>query len=248
MHGYLTCSTVVFVLIFKCNLIGVNVHFETQTVEQEVTSQAPINSPYRQIPMGSIPETHNIGYQTSPQHNIYSQEIAYSSLNTVAQENFDPSVTAAVHQPQPQFGQTQYTQYSSSRDHYCNNDISQPLMHNTSYFTASRNTPVSSTKTSTHDLPNYKIPVDSPILWQLSQEVREWKFLGRFLDLDEDVIEEIDQYTRPNKTRDKSLKVLKEWVNSSPEPTWKALGGVLLETENALLYEKLLELIKSYNI
>ena len=60
------------------------------------------------------------------------------------------------------------------------------------------------------DLPSHKIPADSPILWQLSQDVREWKFLARFLDVHEEVIEEIDQYTRPNKTRDKSLKMLTE--------------------------------------
>jgi len=226
------------------------VYPEKQTVEQEETSQTPMYSPYRQIPVGSIPTTHNVGYQTSPQHyyhNVYSQEIAHSSLHTVPQgSSYDPFLS---HRPQPQFGQMQYTQYSPSRGQYSNNAVSQPtLMHNATQFTASRNIPVSSTKTLTHDLPNHKIPVDSPILWQLSQEVREWKFLGRFLDLDEEVIEEIDQETRPNRTREKSLKVLKEWVNSSAEPTWKALGEVILEAENALLFEKLLELIKSYEI
>ena len=62
----------------------------------------------------------------------------------------------------------------------------------------------------TNSLPSYKIPANSPILWELSQEVREWKFLGRYLDLEEEIIEEIDYNTRPNKTRDKALKVLTE--------------------------------------
>ncbi len=97
-------------------------------------------------------------------------------------------------------------------------------------------------------LSDNKIPADSPILWQLSQEVTEWKFLGRYLDLDEDVIEEIDQYTRPNKTRDKSLKVLTEWVNSSSEATWKALGEALQDAGNTLLYEKLTELLKNNGV
>ena len=98
------------------------------------------------------------------------------------------------------------------------------------------------------DLPNCKVPVDSPILWKLSQDIREWKFLARFLDLAEEVIEEIDQYTRPNKTRDKSLKMLTEWVNTSTEATWKALGEAIQDSENTLLYEKLQELLTQYAI
>ena len=91
------------------------------------------------------------------------------------------------------------------------------------------------------DLPSHKIPVDSPILWQLSQDVREWKFLAQFLDLEEEVIEEIDQYIQPNKTRDKLLKKLTEWVKTLSDATRKALREV------TLLYEKLVELIKSYS-
>ena len=96
-------------------------------------------------------------------------------------------------------------------------------------------------------LPKHKIPVNSPILWELSQEIMEWKFLGRYLNLEEDVIDEIDYNTRPNKTRDKALKVLTEWVNIST-PTWETLGKALMDAEYALLYEKLLELIKKYAI
>ena len=96
-------------------------------------------------------------------------------------------------------------------------------------------------------LPRHKIPASSPILWELSQEVREWKFLGRYLDLEEEIMEEIDYNTRPNKTRDKALKVLTEWVNIST-PTWEILGKALLDFECISLYEKLLELIEKYAV
>ena len=66
-----------------------------------------------------------------------------------------------------------------------------------------------------NSLSKHKIPANSPILWELSQDVREWKFLGRYLDLEEETIDEIDYNTIPNRTRDKALKVLIEWVNSS---------------------------------
>ena len=230
---------------------------QNQPVEQEATSQAPVNSPYRHVPSAvvGIPEPHS--YQTLSQNyypNAHSQEIAHSSLNTITPEIYNPPIMSAVHQPQPQqFVQAQYPQYSvhsHSNSHYSNNEFSQPfIVHNSAsqHSATFTSNPVSS-KNTNRDLPSHKIPTDSPILWQLSQEVREWKFLGRFLDLDEDIIEEIDHYTRPNKTRDKSLKVLTEWVNSSSEPTWQALGEALLDAENTLLYEKLVELIKSHAI
>ena len=94
----------------------------------------------------------------------------------------------------------------------------------------------------TNTLPRYTISADSPILWELSQEVREWKFLGRYLDLEEETIEEIDYNTRPNKPRDKALKVLTEWVSIST-PTWKDLGKVLLNAKWTMLYDKLLKLL-----
>ena len=237
-------------LYAHCNLTGAKVQSQVQPAEQEVTSQAPMNSPYRHISsLDSMPEPHS--YQTLSQH-YYSQEDPHSSLNTITQETYNLPMMSAVHQLQPPFAQAQYPQYSvhsHSPSQYSNsNEISQPfIVHNnpSQHLATSTNNPVAS-KTTNHDLPSHKIPVDSPILWQLSQEVREWKFLGRFLDLDEDIIEEIDHYTRPNKTRDKSLKVLTEWVNSSSEPTWQALGEALQDAGNTLLYEKLVELIKSH--
>ena len=97
-------------------------------------------------------------------------------------------------------------------------------------------------------LSDHRIPHTSPILWELSQDVREWKFLARNLDLEERVIDEIDQYTIPNKMRDKSLKVFTEWVNSASRPSWRALGEALLEAEYVMLYERLLELMKTHAI
>ena len=95
------------------------------------------------------------------------------------------------------------------------------------------------------NLPDSKIPANSPILLKLSQEVKEWKFLGRYLDLEEETIDEIDYNTVPNKTREKALKVFTEWVNSST-PTWALLGEALLDANYIMLYEKLLELISGY--
>ena len=178
--------------------------------------------------------------------------MTHSSLNTIAQESYNPPVISSVHQPQPQFRQSQYTQYSKqsqSSNQYSNNTkvLSPGTMHSSVTAKLATHIPVPS-KVPADDLPSHKIPADSPILWQLSQDVREWKFLARFLDVDEEVIEEIDQYTRPNKTRDKSLKMLTEWANTSSDATWRALGEAIQDSENTLLYEKLVELIKSYSI
>jgi len=108
--------------------------------------------------------------------------------------------------------------------------------------------PTSHSSEQLNALSNHTIPHTSPILWELSLEVREWKFLARNLDLEERVIEEIDQYTIPNKMRDKSLKVFTEWVNSASRPSWRTLGEALLEAEYVMLYEKLLELVKSHAV
>ena len=241
------------------NLVGDPVQLHSQAVEQEVTSQPPMHSStYRQISsVPSIPQTYN--YQALPQQHYYHNSHPHGAmLNGVMPETHYPP---AVHQqPQipfghSQFSQAQYSHYPkhaahSSNHHNSYNEISQPVhIHNGSnhYLTAQRNIPAPP-KAPADDLPSHKIPVDSPILWQLSQDVREWKFLARFLDLDEEVIEEIDQYTRPNKTRDKSLKMLTEWVNTSSEATWRALGEAIQDAENTLLYEKLVELIKNYSL
>ena len=158
-------------------------------------------------------------------------------------------MVSPVHQPQLQSRQSQYTQYSEHS--HGGNQYTKGLLPS---MTCNGIAPKLTThipaapKVPSGDLPIHKVPADSPVLWQLSQDVREWKFLARFLDLEEEVIEEIDQYTRPNKTRDKSLKMLTEWVNTSSDATWKTLGEAIQDTENTLLYEKLVELIKSYAI
>ena len=229
----------------------------SQAVAQEVTSQAPRHSTYRQIP--SVSQTHS--YQTLPQQHYHHNSHPHGAMfNGVIPET---TIPPAVHQqPQipfghPHFTQAQYSHYSKHTAHSSNqynnsyNEISQPVhMHNGTnhYSTPQRNIPPASPKVTSDELPSHKVPADSPILWKLSLDVREWKFLARFLDLEEEVIEEIDQYTRPNKTRDKSLKMLTEWVNTSSDATWKVLGEAILDTENTLLYEKLVELIKSYAI
>ena len=105
--------------------------------------------------------------------------------------------------------------------------------------------PIQSKVSVNGSLPDSKIPANSPILLRLSQEVKEWKFLGRYLDLEEEIIDEIEYNTVPNKTREKALKVLTEWVNSST-PTWAVLGKALLDAKYIMLYEKLLELIRGY--
>ena len=232
-------------------LVGYSVQSHNQVVEQEVTSQAPKNSPYRQIPsVNGMPEAHS--YQTLPQHsyyNSYSHEMAHSSFNTIPQESYNPPMISPLHQPQPHFRQSQYTQYSErSRSSNQYTKVLQPYMtHNSIAPKLATHIPAPP-KAPSDELPSHKVPADSPILWQLSLDVREWKFLARFLDLEEELIEEIDQYTRPNKTRDKSLKMLTEWVNTSSDATWRALGEAILDAENTLLYEKLVELIKSYAI
>ena len=117
-----------------------------------------------------------------------------------------------------------------------------PQIHSNSPYVKKQHPPVKNVK---NGLPKSKIPADSPILWELSQDVREWKFLGRNLDLEEEMIDEIDYNTIPNKTREKALKVLTEWVNSST-PTWETLGEALMDAEYILLFEKLLDLVEKY--
>ena len=153
-----------------------------------------------------------------------------------------------------QLQQSTVTQGQHYNHHQQNVHLQQSVMHQPMTYVAQHNTPrkhnpaIGSTTYTSKPLvalPKHKIPANSPILWELSLEVREWKFLGRYLDLEEEIIDEIDYNTRPNKTRDKALKVLTEWVNSS-SPTWEMLGKALLEAEYVLLYERLLEIFDKY--
>ena len=135
-------------------------------VEQEVTLQAPKNSPYRQIPsVNDMPEVHS--YQTLPQHSYYnthSHEVAHTSLNTIAQESYNPPMVSPVHQPQPQFRQSQYTQYSEHS--HGNNQYTKGLQPSMTCIAPKLATHIpAASKASSGDLPSHKVPADSPVLW-----------------------------------------------------------------------------------
>jgi len=165
----------------------------------------------------------------------YTQQYAYSSHRSSSEGMQYPSQI-----PQPHFSaplsRNDYvtTNEFCSLNHY---NHTQQQLHSTDKMSSER-------LNRADGLSDCNIPGNSPIIWELSQEVKEWKFLARNLDLEERVIEEIDQYTKPNKMRDKSLRVFTEWINSASRPSWKALGEALLEAEYVFLYEKLLEILK----
>jgi len=185
--------------------------------------QKRVHTPTYQMPPSSQP--HHYHYQ---QQSFHSQQ---SAMHSSAHIKAHPSTYGTVKM-----------QYPPSRNYNPMARLPQQFVTNNQYIQKQQQQP--SVK-NVNTLPSSKIPTNSPILWELSQEVREWKFLGRYLDLDEETIDEIDYNTVPNRTRDKSLKVLTEWVNSST-PTWEGLGKALLDAEYVMLYEKLLELIKKY--
>ena len=72
---------------------------QNEVIEQEVKSQVPKNSSYRQISsLNGITEVHIS--QTLPQHHYYnthSHEMVYSSLNPIVQESYNPPVVSSVH-------------------------------------------------------------------------------------------------------------------------------------------------------
>ena len=193
----------------------------------------------------------------SHQQNGYLYEPASRSVNTINMQQ-QPVDSSKMYYNQKMgatansFNHVPPSQYVSPQPSVPNNRNWQPSQMQTSSYAYNSNhskqPSVSAHQkrlSAKNGLPDCKIPVNSPILWKLSQEVMEWKFLGRYLDLEEDIIDEIDYNTRPNKTRDKALKVLTEWVNSTT-PTWVALGQALLDAEYIMLYETLLELISGY--
>ena len=165
---------------------------------------------------------HNLQQSAQPQlhcnQNIPLQQSAMHYPPYIAPRNYNPMAGPTGYKPSPHFGRPQTSSQHVEK---------QLLVKNVNV------------------LPRSRIPVNSPILWELSQNVMEWKFLGRNLDLEEEKIDEIDYNTIPNKTREKALKVLTEWVNSST-PTWETLGEALMDAEYILLYEKLLELVEKY--
>jgi len=169
----------------------------------------------------------------------YTQQYAYSSHHSTYERMQYP----------PQLPQSYFSAPLSRNDCVTTNEFCLPYHHNHTQQQQQQQRystdKISSERLNRADgLSDCNIPGNSPIIWELSQEVKEWKFLARNLDLEERVIEEIDQYTKPNKMRDKSLRVFTEWINSASKPSWKALGEALLEAEYVFLYEKLLEIVK----
>ena len=196
--------------------------------QQDIHLQQPTRQPFR----------------NHYQFNNHLQQSAPPQLHYNDQQQMVHSPQPAIHCPPIQNG----TQYNASRSYnpMAGTTTWKPKAHNgmpqaNNQYVKRQQPPINNVKS----LPRSKIPPNSPILWELSQGVMEWKFLGRNLDMEEETINEIDYNTVPNKTREKALKVLTEWVNSSA-PTWETLGRALMDAEYILLYEKLLELIKRY--
>lgn len=86
------------------------------------------------------------------------------------------------------------------------------------------------------------LPLTAPpqelLLW-LSDEVVQWKFLGRYLDVDETTIERI-ALENPNNIREQCFQMLKAFKNEQGENcTCRRLGEALLESgKNRHLYSK----------
>ena len=196
-----------------------NYHQQNSYIQQSTVHQGQLHHNHEQL-QSTVTQAHH--YNRHQQNSYSHQSVIHQPPRQHATpRNYNPWVGSTAYNARPQFEVPQTNGHCVKK----------------------QQSPVKITNT----LPRYKIPTNSPILWELSQEVREWKFLGRYLDLEEDIIEEIDYNTRPNKTRDKALKVLTEWVNIS-SPTWEILGKALLDFECISLYEKLLELIKQYAV
>ena len=196
------------------------------------------------MPNGSYKMSPPLHYNNHHQQNIHLQK----STITWGQHYNNPQQNVHLQQPVMHQPPTYIIQHTTPRNY--NPVANSTTCKSNSHFTLSQTNGQRINKQHSLEkyiiaLPKHKIPVNSPVLWELSQEIMEWKFLGRNLNLEEEIIDEIDYNTRLNKTRDKALKVLNEWVNSSA-PTWEVLGKALLEAEYILLFERLLELIQKY--
>ena len=109
----------------------------SQAVEQEVTSQAPMQiSSVAGIPGTSGAQSYQASFQHY-HHSTHIHEMSHSSFNKETQEMYNRPVIPTMHQPQPQYSyrQPQYSQnyeHSHSTDQYVNlNGILQPsVMHN----------------------------------------------------------------------------------------------------------------------
>ena len=182
------------------------IHHESANGHYSESGTMP-NGSYKMSP----PPLH---YNNHHQQNIYLQE----STITWGQHYNYPQQNVHLQQPMMHQPPTYLIQHTTPRNY--NPVASSTTYKSNSHYTLSQTNGQHINKQHSLEkyiiaLPKHKIPVNSPILWELSQEIMEWKFLGRNLNLEEEIIDEIDYNTRPNKTRDKALKVLTEWVNSS---------------------------------
>ena len=82
-------------------------------------------------------------------------------------------------------------------------------------------------------------PPGTPLLLWLSNEVVQWKFLGRYLDVDEGTIERIT-LEHQNNIREQCFQMLKVFVQQQGnEATCRKLGETLLQSEkNKQLFGK----------
>lgn len=82
------------------------------------------------------------------------------------------------------------------------------------------------------------LPPQQLLLW-LSNEVVQWKFLARYLEVDETTIDRIT-LENPNDIREQCFKMLKAFESQQGEKcTCRRLGEALLESEkNKPLYSK----------
>ena len=235
---------------------------ENQQVAQETMHSSYGISTHRHVGgthQSSLPEYHHQHSSGSSQHVVHHPSL-YSQTQYLPNEQYNPSMQVPnLYPPSPSYGLPQYhsnytgsytaqQHYNSPQKMYLPQQYAPQFSHNM-HYSSNHVSPappdVNGMRNKvTVNLPKHRIPVDSPILWDLSQDIKEWRFLGRYLDLDENMLEEIDQYTRPNKMRDKALSVLKKWVDNVADPTWHALGEALIDSEMVLLHEKLCDLLK----
>ena len=90
----------------------------------------------------------------------------------------------------------------------------------------------------TNKLPNSTIPKGSQVILLFSHQIREWKEIGRYLGLEEEVIDEVSHDS--TKTREKAYQMLTKWIEiDGHNATWSTLGDGLLVAGQVHLYETL---------
>lgn len=88
-------------------------------------------------------------------------------------------------------------------------------------------------------LPSHPLREGDEILKRLATQLRNWKMLGRYLLLDDKVLDSISStYTFP---AEQAIQMLKMWISRSLEPSYQALGEAL---HNCLKEDLVLELVQ----